>query len=446
MKLFNGVFSYVLPDVNSAIVVSATVNGGSPITPDTNGNINLTTGSGSVSTVSVANVNGISGTVANATTTPVITLALGAITPTSIGASTTATTQSVNDNSTKLATTAYADAKVENNLTTSTTVAPSKAAVIAALPIAANPSNLIGLTPNNGVASTFQRSDATHAINQAIAPTWTGQHNFISTSITSPMVVTGGVSGSDLVQWVRNLGITQSYGWSIGTRLLLKDLTTGSKIVLSAGQESSISSIAPGMDSTGTAAGVSGRFRGLNGSGADQAGGDLIISAGRGTGAGTAGRIIFEGNVASTTGSSLSSPVTALIVNGANVTIAGQLTIPNGTVSTSAVNLAQLQSYTSKDVNLSKTANYTVLTTDFGQNGTVTLFVDATSGAVTVTLPSSSAMVGNTINVIKTDGTANTVTVKGDGSTNINQANTYLLSAQNSNVTIKSNSTQYWIF
>jgi hypothetical protein len=42
------------------------------------------TGSGSVTTVSVVAANGISGTVANPTTTPAITLTLGAITPSSI--------------------------------------------------------------------------------------------------------------------------------------------------------------------------------------------------------------------------------------------------------------------------------------------------------------------------------------------------------------------------
>src|ERR1044072_369272 len=42
----------------------------------------------------------------------------------------------------------------------------------------ANPTNLIGMTPNNGSLGTFLRSDATHAIDPNIAPTWTGQHVF----------------------------------------------------------------------------------------------------------------------------------------------------------------------------------------------------------------------------------------------------------------------------
>lgn len=46
---------------------------------------------GTVTTVSVVTANGVSGTVANATTTPAITLTLGAITPTSVNASSTVT-------------------------------------------------------------------------------------------------------------------------------------------------------------------------------------------------------------------------------------------------------------------------------------------------------------------------------------------------------------------
>lgn len=42
----------------------------------------------------------------------------------------------------------------------------------------ANPSASIGLTANNGTATTAMRSDATPALSQAIAPTWTGLHAF----------------------------------------------------------------------------------------------------------------------------------------------------------------------------------------------------------------------------------------------------------------------------
>lgn len=42
----------------------------------------------------------------------------------------------------------------------------------------ANPSGSIGLTAVNGVAATAERSDSTHALSQAITPTWTGPHAF----------------------------------------------------------------------------------------------------------------------------------------------------------------------------------------------------------------------------------------------------------------------------
>ncbi len=79
-------------------------------------------GSGTVTSVSVADVNGVSGSVANPTTTPAITISLGHIQPTSIGTATTATTQSPGDNSTKIATTAYADAASSSGTVTSVSV------------------------------------------------------------------------------------------------------------------------------------------------------------------------------------------------------------------------------------------------------------------------------------------------------------------------------------
>lgn len=49
----------------------------------------------------------------------------------------------------------------------------------------ANPTAVIGLTANNGVASTAARSDSSPALSQAIVPTWTGAHTF-----TQPLTLT----------------------------------------------------------------------------------------------------------------------------------------------------------------------------------------------------------------------------------------------------------------
>ncbi len=46
----------------------------------------------------------------------------------------------------------------------------------------ANPSASIGLTANNGSASTAMRSDGTPALSQSIAPTWTALHTYASTA------------------------------------------------------------------------------------------------------------------------------------------------------------------------------------------------------------------------------------------------------------------------
>lgn len=56
----------------------------------------------------------------------------------------------------------------------------------------ANPSVSVGLTIKNGTANTFMRSDAAPALDQAIAPTWTGVHRFnAEVDIHGPLKLNG---------------------------------------------------------------------------------------------------------------------------------------------------------------------------------------------------------------------------------------------------------------
>lgn len=81
-----------------------------------------------------------------------------------------------------------------------------------------------------------------------------------------------------------------------------------------------------------------------------------------------------------------------------------------------------------------KTGAYTVTTGD----ATKTLAVDATSGAVTITLlPAATAGDGFEITVKKTDASANAVTVDADGAELIDGAATYVLSLQYQSVRVR---------
>jgi hypothetical protein len=65
--------------------------------------------------------------------------------------------------------------------------------------------------------------------------------------------------------------------------------------------------------------------------------------------------------------------------------------------------------------------------------------VDATAGAVTITLPTAVGITGRVYIVRKSDSSANAVIVDGDGAETINGATTYSLTSQYQSVTIMSN-------
>jgi predicted RecA/RadA family phage recombinase len=76
-----------------------------------------------------------------------------------------------------------------------------------------------------------------------------------------------------------------------------------------------------------------------------------------------------------------------------------------------------------------------------------TVLVDATAGAVVITLPTAASAlaggIGRVYNVKKTDVSANTVTVDGNASETIDGATTQVLTAQYQSMTIQSNGTTW---
>lgn len=98
------------------------------------------------------------------------------------------------------------------------------------------------------------------------------------------------------------------------------------------------------------------------------------------------------------------------------------------------------------DGTVTVSANQTLDLTNFGNSGQAAVYADASAGAITITLPTSATLQGYTVNVIKTDSSANAVTVKGSGTELINALNTFDLTNQYDPVRIKSNGTQNFIF
>ena len=73
------------------------------------------------------------------------------------------------------------------------------------------------------------------------------------------------------------------------------------------------------------------------------------------------------------------------------------------------------------------------------------ILVDATSGEVTLTLPTVATSVGVKLDVKKIDSTENNVIIDGSGSETIDGVTTQTLSSQYENLTIVSNGTEWFI-
>ena len=101
------------------------------------------------------------------------------------------------------------------------------------VPTAANPTASIGLTATNGSASTFMRSDAAPALNQAIVPTWTGQHTFAAGTLTTsaPLTITQTWNAGSVTFTGLRMNITRTAAASTS---MLMDLQQGGTSALNA--------------------------------------------------------------------------------------------------------------------------------------------------------------------------------------------------------------------
>lgn len=97
-------------------------------------------------------------------------------------------------------------------------------------------------------------------------------------------------------------------------------------------------------------------------------------------------------------------------------------------------------------INGSFGANISTITTNTTIDNTYhTILVDATGGAVTVTLPSASTYERVIFNIKKIDNSVNTVTIDGNSSETIDGATTKVLATQNAGNSIQCNGTSWYI-
>ena len=86
-----------------------------------------------------------------------------------------------------------------------------------------------------------------------------------------------------------------------------------------------------------------------------------------------------------------------------------------------------------------KTSNYTISGTD------VVIFADATSGAVTITLPTAASTPGYRFDIKRIDGSGNACTIARSGTDTIDGATSHTLPVQYTSLTVVSNGSAWYI-
>ncbi len=88
---------------------------------------------------------------------------------------------------------------------------------------------------------------------------------------------------------------------------------------------------------------------------------------------------------------------------------------------------------------VSKTANYTATVNDY------VILVDASGGAVTITLPAASTVSGRLYNIKKTDSSANAVILDGNAAETVDGSATISTTTQYQSFTVVCDGTQWWV-
>ena len=167
------------------------------------------------------------------------------------------------------------------------------------LTVGANPSASVGLSAVNGSATTFMRSDAAPALDQTIAPTWTGKNTF-NNAVTQ-------LGSSSALQWSTDLILTRS-----------------AAATLQIGAADAASPVAQTIIGQSVVAGTS-----------NTAGANLTIGGSKGTGSGAGGSLVFQVAPAGSSGTTQNSLTAALTIASTKaVSAVGSITAASGTTIT----------------------------------------------------------------------------------------------------------------
>jgi hypothetical protein len=306
-----------------------------------------------------------------------------------------------------------------------------------------NGSTLLGsgdLVVGGGAISALTAAAATNTIDNADYNQEWQWNSLTGDALTLSSTSTAGASSNKMLEILRSGANASSSIISYGLYANITNTGTSSTnygaYFLTSGATNNI-----GVLASGATRGLEGLTTGAFGEG---------IRGSASTGSNTIG-VVGMSTSASGTGVSGIASGTSGTKYGGNFTVSGTATTNYGVYATASGGTTNYGLYVNAGISsfqgstnqkyVAKTANYTADATDY------TILVDATSGAVTITLPAAAgtAVAGRIYIIKKTDVSGNAVTVDANGSETIDGATTYPLASQWKYVTIQSDGVNWFV-
>jgi hypothetical protein len=351
----------------------------------------------------------------------------------------------------------YNDLKVLDLLLNGTAVTADAGltvtATAATLNLAATGANPVNLLTNgstrwavDGSGNFVAGTDATYTIGalNATRPTSVyASSSFVAGTTTGASITVGSstiVATQAMTLSTGNNAAGNGYAWAVNAGNSTGTNGNGGSVALTSGTGNGTgtggaASLTAGTGGASDGAGGQASLVGGSGGATNGVGGLTLVQGGNGSGTGTGGNVRLDAGVSgSGTGGSV------LIRTGNTALTTAVTVLPNNFVGVGTSPTSRLHAFGSSAAKVSTVSTNTTL------GDQTFILVDASAGAITITLPTAVGIGDRYYHIKKIDSSSNKITISATGGQTIDGSTSYQLKIGNESVSIVSDNANWWKF